>query len=231
LPITWFVPSLRSLLLPSLAAALAESALIPSTAPARVTAADASAPVLVVGDSLAVGLRPYLGDLLGTTVAWDAKSGRTTPQGLVALRGALKMVQPKTVVVSLGTNDGSDPTRFKDRIDKVVATIGPKACIVWTNIYRPARKGPYVALNGVLDQEAARVRRLHLVDWNSAVARRAVTLPDGLHPDPAGFEYRSRMIANAVKDQCGGGVIGDVVDGTAGGGATTDGTGGVAAPS
>ena len=224
------MPSLRSLLPPSLAAAVAALALIPATAPARVTAADASAPVLVVGDSLAVGLRPYLGNLLGTSVAWDAKSGRTTPQGLVALRAALKMVQPNTVVISLGTNDGSDPSRFQNRIDKVVATIGPKACIVWTNIYRPARKGPYVALNGVLNQEAARVQRLHLVDWSRAVARRAVTLPDGLHPDPAGFEYRSRMIAHAVEAQCGGGMIGDVVDGTSGTGVQSDGTGGVVAP-
>jgi lysophospholipase L1-like esterase len=212
------VPSSRSLLLSPLAAALVATALavVPATAPARVTAADASAPVLVVGDSLAVGLRPYLSDLLGTSVAWDAKSGRTTPQGLFALRGALKMVQPKTVVISLGTNDGSDPSRFKSRIDRVLATIGPDACVVWTNIYRPARKGPFVALNGVLDQEAARVGRLHLVDWSSAVAERAVTLPDGLHPDPAGFEYRSRMIAHAVADRCGGGMAGDVVDGTGG---------------
>jgi lysophospholipase L1-like esterase len=222
------VPLVRRLLLPSLLAATC--LVLPGAASARVTAADASAPVLVVGDSLAVGLRPYLGPLLGEDVAWDAKSGRTTPQGLLALRSALQTVRPQTVVISLGTNDGSDPTRFRNRIDRVLAATGPDACVVWTNIYRPARKGPYVALNSVLDAEAQRVRRLHLVDWNRAVVRRAVTLPDGLHPDPAGFAYRSRMIMRAVRDDCGM-TIGADVDGASGTtGATSDGTGGVAAP-
>jgi lysophospholipase L1-like esterase len=189
----------------AIAAALIASAAValPTAASARVTAADASARVLVVGDSLAVGLKPYLGDLLGEDVAWDAKSGRTTPQGLVALRSALQIVSPKVVVVSLGTNDGPDPARFASRIDRVLTAIGPSACVVWSDIYRPARKGPYAALNTVLDREAARVRRLHLVAWDAAVLRRAVSLPDGLHPDDAGFAYRAKLIATAVKGECG----------------------------
>jgi lysophospholipase L1-like esterase len=212
---------LRRLLPAALAVALAAVAVLPASSGARVTAADASAPVLVVGDSLAVGLKPYLGDQLGEHVAWDAKSGRTTPQGLVALRSALRTVRPTTVVVSLGTNDGPDPARFKSRIDRALAAIGSRTCVVWSNIFRPARKGPYAALNGALEQEAARVSRLHLVDWDGAVARKAVRLPDGLHPDPAGFAYRSRMIAEAVRDDCHT-TVGDVL--------ATDGTGGVAAP-
>src|SRR3954471_18785325 len=150
--------------------------ILPAAASARVTPADASARVLVVGDSLAVGLRPSLGRLLGEDIAWDAKSGRTTPQGLVALRSALKVVHPKTVIVSLGTNDGPDPARFASRIDRALDAIGPDACVVWPDIHRPARKGPYVALNGVLDQ-IARSQRLHLVAWDAAVERRAVRLP------------------------------------------------------
>jgi lysophospholipase L1-like esterase len=215
------VTHLRRLVPAALAVGLVAAAAAPASSVASVTAADASAPVLVVGDSLAVGLKPYLGDQLGEHVAWDAKSGRTTPQGLVALRGALKTVRPKTVVVSLGTNDGPDPTRFKSRIDRVLAATGSRACVVWPNIFRPARKGPFAALNGALEQEAARVSRLHLVDWDRAVARKAVRLPDGLHPDAAGFAYRSRMIAQAVRDDCQTSV-GEVLP--------ADGTGGVAAP-
>jgi hypothetical protein len=224
------VPSLRSLLLPALTAAVAVCALIPAAASAQLVAVNPSSPVLVVGDSLAVGMRPYLAEALGTDVAWDAKSGRTTPQGLFALRAALKVVQPATVVVSLGTNDGSDPARFQDRIDRMLAAIGPGRCVVWANIYRPARKGPYVALNGVLVQEAARIGRLHLVDWSSAVARRAVTLPDGLHPDADGFAYRSRMIARAVRSGCPG-TIADAVQGASGTDIKSDATGGVPSPS
>jgi lysophospholipase L1-like esterase len=213
---------LRRLLPTTLAAALAFVALAPAAADAQLVAVNPSSSVLVVGDSLAVGLRPYLQQQLGTDVAWDAKSGRTTPQGLVALRAALKVVQPSTVVVSLGTNDGSSPVRFQDRINRMLSAIGSKRCIVWANIYRPARKGPYAALNTVLDAEAARVSRLHLVDWLSAVKGRAVTLPDGLHPNTQGFEYRSKLIADAVKDDCGVGTIGGSVQ--------SDATGGVASP-
>ena len=136
---------------------------------------------------------------------------------------ASAVVQPTTVVVSLGTNDGSSPVRFKDRINRMLSAIGSKRCVVWTNIYRPARKGPYAPLNSVLNAEASKLSRFHLVDWLSAVNSRAVSLPDGLHPNTKGFEYRSQLIADAVKDDCGVGSIGSET-------AQSDATGGVASP-
>ncbi|HEY6757935.1 MAG TPA: GDSL-type esterase/lipase family protein [Baekduia sp.] len=199
------LPRLSSALFGALLACvlLVAALLAPGSASARITPADAAADVLVVGDSLAVGLRPSLNELLpGADIAWDARSGRTTPQGMVALRSALKVVHPKTVIVSLGTNDGPDGGRFADRIDRMLAATGPDTCVVWSDIYRPARKGPYAALNTTLFAEASRVKRLHLVDWLSAVTRRRVTLPDGLHPDAAGFAYRAKLIADAVKAHC-----------------------------
>jgi hypothetical protein len=75
----------------------------------------------------------------------------------------------------------------------------------------------------VLSAEASKVSRLHLVDWLGAVSSRAVTLPDGLHPNTKGFEYRSQLIADAVKDDCGVGSIGSET-------AQSDATGGVASP-
>jgi lysophospholipase L1-like esterase len=218
------VPLLRRLIPTTLLAAAALApALAPAGAQAKLVAVNPSSSVLVIGDSLAVGLRPYLAAQLGTDVAWDAKSGRTTPQGLVALRSALKVVRPSTVVVSLGTNDGSSPARFQDRINRTLHVIGNR-CVVWTNIYRPARKGPYAALNAVLAAEAQRFRRLHLVDWLGAVRTQAVTLPDGLHPDTQGFEYRGKLIADAVKADCEGTATPTSQD------VEVDGTGGVVSP-
>ena len=181
--------------------------------------------MLVVGDSLAVGLAPSLERLLGEDMRRTPRAGAPRPR---AWRRCARPAdrRPTTVIVSLGTNDGPDPTRFTDRIDRVLAALGPDSCVVWTNIYRPARKGPYAALNGALGQEAARVKRLHLVGWDVAVERRAVTLPDGLHPDPAGFAYRARLIARAVRAHCGLTTVGDDVPAPVGD-ATT---GGVAAP-
>jgi lysophospholipase L1-like esterase len=160
-------------------------------------------PVLVVGDSLAVGMKPYLGELLSSSeVVWDARSGRTTPEGLTRLRARLREVAPQTVVVSLGTNDGPDPARFADRIHRALAAIPTSACIVWPDINRPPRKGRYHALNRVLAQAAAQDPRMVLVHWDRAVLRGSVALPDGLHPDAAGFRYRSLMVAGAIARGC-----------------------------
>ena len=55
----------------------------------------AQGPVLVVGDSLAVGMRPFLIPMLGDReVAWNARTGRTTPEGLQALRATLPQLTP-----------------------------------------------------------------------------------------------------------------------------------------
>lgn len=161
--------------------------------------------VLIIGDSLAVGTMPYLDALLpDRNLTWDAVNGRTTPQGLEALHVALGEIEPQTVVVSLGTNDGSDPTRFTRRIRLMLRDLSPRTCVVWPTIVRPPRKGRYVALNRALRAEARRDRRLVVVGWDRAVRHGTVVLRDGLHADAAGYRYRSHMIAEAVDDGCPG---------------------------
>jgi lysophospholipase L1-like esterase len=182
------------------AAALAIAALAFAAPAAQATM---PSPVLVIGDSLAVGMKPYLGELLGASeVVWDARSGRTTPEGLVRLRARLGQVTPQTVVISLGTNDGPDPARFASRIRRALAAIPAGACVVWTDINRPPRKGRYHGLNRVLERAALQDPRMVLVHWDRAVLHKSVSLPDGLHPDAAGFELRSRMVAGAIARGC-----------------------------
>ena len=96
--------------------------------------------VLVVGDSLAVGTAPFLGDMLaGYELRWEIRSGRTTPEGLRRLRESVPAFRPQTVVVSLGTNDGSDPRRFAERIARVRAAVPARACVVWASLFRLSR--------------------------------------------------------------------------------------------
>lgn len=170
------------------------------------TARAAQAPVLVLGDSLAVGMRPFLGSMLpDREVVWDARTGRTTPQGLARLRADLPQVTPTTVVVSLGTNDGSDPGRFASRMRRLLLALPPTACVVWPAIYRPPRKGPYAALNRVLRRQARSDPRFVVPRWDVAVLRGEVRLPDGLHPDEFGFRQRSRIVASAIDHHCASG--------------------------
>ncbi len=176
---------------------------VPAPAPPAPVPAAVQKQVLVVGDSLAVGTEPYLGSLLADRqVTFDAVTGRTTPEGLRALRERLQDLRPQTVIISLGTNDGSDPARFAFRIHEVLSTVPPDACVVWSTVVRPPRKGSYLGLNRVLRAYAQRVPRLTLVNWDHAVLRGSVTLPDTVHPDPAGFLYRSRLFAHAVHRGC-----------------------------
>jgi hypothetical protein len=165
--------------------------------------AAAPEPVLVVGDSLATGLQPYLGSLLGPrAIVWDVDAGRTTPEGLVRLRARLRDVRPRAVLISLGTNDGPHADRFRDRIRRALRAIPAGVCVVWADIDRPRRKGPYRPLNAVLAKEARRDPRLTVVHWHHAVASHRVDLPDGIHPDADGFGYRSRLFAGAFYSGC-----------------------------
>jgi lysophospholipase L1-like esterase len=172
--------------------------------PERLALAQIEMPdVLIVGDSLAVGTMPYLDTMLtDRDLTWDAVNGRTTPQGIHALRMDLQAVQPQAVVVSLGTNDGPDPRRFTHRLRVMLKDLSPNTCVIWTAIVRPRRKGPYRALNRALRAEAARDRRLVVINWDRAVRRGTVNLHDGLHADAAGYRYRSLKIAEAVHAGC-----------------------------
>jgi lysophospholipase L1-like esterase len=159
--------------------------------------------VLVVGDSLAVGTLPYLGPMLGgRNIVAATKNGITTPQGMKLVRRKLRLVTPKTVVISLGTNDGSDAKRFADRVRRTMSLLPENACVVWSTIIRPKRKGAYRGLNRVLHQAKRRDPRIVVVDWEHAVTGGAVFLPDGLHADEAGYRYRSAMIADAIELGC-----------------------------
>jgi GDSL-like Lipase/Acylhydrolase family len=159
--------------------------------------------VLVVGDSLATGLEPSLPALVAPrTLVWDADAGRTTPEGLLRLRAELRSVTPRAVLISLGTNDGPRPGRFRDRVRRALRAIPTGVCVVWADLHRPARKGPYRRLNAVLRGEARRDPRLVVVRWSRAVDSGRVTLPDGIHPDGPGFAYRSRMYARALLNGC-----------------------------
>jgi len=75
-------------------------------------------------------------------------------------------------------------------------------CVVWADLDRPPRKGPYHPLNAQLERAARTDRRLVVVHWHRAVATGQVALPDRIHPDDAGFAYRSRLFARAVDHGC-----------------------------
>jgi hypothetical protein len=175
---------------------------VASLRPARAQAE--AAEVLIVGDSLAVGMKPFLREMIpDRKVTVDARAGRTTPQGMEALRLDLQYTAPQTVVISLGTNDGSDAKLFGDRVRRMLLDIDPDTCIVWPAIIRPPRKGDYRGLNKVLRREARRDRRMTIIPWDRMVSKGTVSLRDGVHPNSDGYRYRAYVTAAAVDRGCG----------------------------
>jgi len=186
-----------------LAAILAAGSLAgPAGAGPDVAHAD-GAQVLIVGDSLAVGMRPFLVDMItDRQVTFDVRNGWTTPQGMKALRLDLRQLAPQTVVINLGTNDGADHLRFADRVRRILRAVPSNACIVWPAITRPPRKGAYRKLNRVLRDAARRDVRMTIINWDRMVAKGTVSMRDGIHPTTEGYRFRAHVTAAAVQRGC-----------------------------
>jgi len=169
---------------------------------ADVAHADA-AQVLIVGDSLAVGMQPFLGEMITDRhLTFDVRNGWTTPQGMEALRLDLQQFAPQTVVINLGTNDGSDPLVFADRIRRILRAVPSNSCIVWPSITRPPRKGAYKELNRVLRDAARRDERMTILNWDRMVAKGTVAMRDAIHPTSEGYRFRAYVTAAAVRRGC-----------------------------
>lgn len=159
--------------------------------------------VLVVGDSLAVGTRPYLGRALGGwRVRHSVSISKHAPEGVseLARRGARHL--PPVVVAQLGTND--DPgavSSFDHSVRKALRAVGKRGCVVWPNIVRPAVGGrTYAGYNAVLRRLDARRANLRVVAWTRIAARHREWFgEDGVHPNATGYAVRARAIAKAVR--------------------------------
>jgi hypothetical protein len=158
--------------------------------------------VLVVGDSLGVGTRPYLPRYLrGWRVRTSVSISKHAPDGASELARRRRGLPP-VVVASLGTND--DPhavSSFEGSVRKSLRAAGKHGCIVWPNIVRPAVGGAsYAGYNHVLDRVARHNPHLRIVDWVAIAAHhRAWFGSDGVHPNATGYMVRAAAIAKKVR--------------------------------
>jgi len=158
----------------------------------------ATGTLTTVGDSLNVGVQPYLDDELGGwSIDHHDRSGRRTQEGIDQLR-SLGSDVGQVLVVSLGTNDfDADPATFRRQVEEIVARAGPRRCIVWTTIWLG---GPH-ELNDVLRASATLHPNLRLVDWAAMVEQDPELLAgDGVHATPDGYARRAEEIAGVARD-------------------------------
>jgi hypothetical protein len=176
-------------------------------APAASAASAASAveqSLLVDGDSLAEGTRPYVPrELPGWRVTQSTAVGRHAGEGDEVMRRYGSQL-PRVIHVSLGTNDDpGDVDGFRDSIADVMKVAGRTRCVVWANVVRPPYRGvSYRGYNRLLADESSRRENLRVLNWVRMVRRHPEWLAhDGVHVSAAGYRARAKAVARAVA-QC-----------------------------
>lgn len=134
---------------------------------------------LVVGDSLDVGTKPYLG-------GWDvsATGGMSSSAGVGVLKSQLKP-RHKTVVFDMGTNDAV-PSQLRGSLQKVKQIIGDRRLLVST-IHSPAGEAFNSMLKGM--------KGIDLVPWDEIADKNPGWFgSDQIHASAAGYRARARLI-------------------------------------
>lgn len=181
---------------------------LPTTTTPRNPAPAATAPaaggrsLVVIGDSLAEGMKPYLAQVFpGWRITTDARVGRPLAEGMNVLTN---MTAPAGAVYafSLFTND--DP-RSVAALERAVRTsvqrAGASGCVIWATIVRPPVGGvSYDAANAGLARLSGELSgRLVIADWAGAVrANPGLVGGDGVHAGGGGYRTRAALYAAAV---------------------------------
>jgi hypothetical protein len=178
---------------------IAAVAALTIAAPAQ---AAGSKSLLVVGDSLAVGTKPYLGHYLpGWHVTTSATISRHAPEGAGVMKSFGKHL-PRVIFVNLGTNDSPGAVgQFLTSLRRVMDVAGPTRCVVWADIVRPPVGGvSYSAINHALSVQAAGRRNLIKFKWKKLANRhRGWFGPDGVHPTATGYQVRAKAMAHNIR--------------------------------
>jgi hypothetical protein len=163
--------------------------------------------LVLVGDSLAVGVRSLLPAALpGWSVQVLGRVGRPLAEGIGVIDGlSLDAQSPRSrpvLAVSLFTND--DPTHtaaLQAAVRRTLQAVGQDGCVIWATIARPPVNGvSYQSANALLTRLAADDPRLIVVPWAERVAATKSLLgPDGVHPTPAGYQLRAQLYAQAAQ--------------------------------
>jgi hypothetical protein len=162
-------------------------------------------PILLIGDSLAMGSAGALiSQLPDSTVAIDASVGRSLWEG-IGLLDQTRISGDTVLAFSLFTNnDPGDVAGLERAVRASVARLGPHGCAIWATISRPAQhKVTYRAANArliALAGDPLLAGRLLVVPWAEQVARHhGWRAHDHVHATAAGYAARARLYANAAR--------------------------------
>ncbi len=177
-------------------------ALDPDPSPAPGPNGSGPRSLVLIGDSLAVGIEDLLPGLLpGWRISSDALTSRPLATGMAILSRA-SVARGSVVAMSLFTND--DPARTAEleaAVRTSVRRAGPGGCAIWATISRPPFSGrTYAAANALLRRLDAELGpRMTAVPWAETAARNGWLATDRVHGTPEGYRARARMYAEAAR--------------------------------
>ena len=160
--------------------------------------------LLVVGDSLTVGTKPYLHEFLrGWRIHQNVTISKQVTEGPGDLARWGRHL-PRVVFVNLGTNgDPGGVGLFVTALRRVMRIAGPKRCVVWSSIVRPSVGGrSYHSLNAALARQARKRRNLIMFRWVRLAHRHPGWFgPDHVHVTASAYRVRARAMAKQIR-QC-----------------------------
>jgi hypothetical protein len=182
----------------AIAAVTAVVFLAAAVAPAR-AAGDGG--VLVVGDSLEVLTSPYLKQYLpGVPLTVNAEGGYNSYQIRELFEESYDPSQ-SVIVFDAGTNDNPEyPQILAGNLAAVAATISGRCMVVPTIHGLSVNGADGSGKNRVVEAFAASRPGTQVPNWaGTAEAHPELLEADGLHPTPAGADYRARLIAHGIE--------------------------------
>jgi hypothetical protein len=166
--------------------------------------------MIVIGDSLAVGMARGLQDLLeGWDVPIDARTGRPINEGMqiLAETGLPPGAAGNRAILgfSLGTNDGpGNVDILESAVRESISRLGSHGCAIWATIARPPLNGvSYKAMNNrllALGNDPDLAGRLIIVPWKESYDRhKSWRMSDGVHATPEGYAARAQLYEQAAR--------------------------------
>ena len=170
----------------------------PSSSPANLTPSR----MVLVGDSLAVGIQsPLTNALSGWSLTTNGRVSRPLAEGMGIVRGMSE--RPPVLAISLFTNDAPGAVdTLRSAVRETITRQAGHGCVVWATIVRPAVGGvTYARANQALAELAAENPAvMKLVPWAQQVEAHPEWLAsDGVHATPAGYSARAQMYAEAAR--------------------------------
>jgi lysophospholipase L1-like esterase len=155
--------------------------------------------VLLIGDSLTVGVKPYFTEqLAGQPVQVDATSGISLAEGMRRYHAAKD--KPRVVEMALFTNNSpGQKDELRKAIEETIADAKARGGkVVWATIVRP---GDYGAVNDMIrDYAAKNPGVMEVVDWAKMVQQHPGYVGgDGVHSGAEGYKARAQAFAAAAK--------------------------------